>query len=66
ELARRFLAPALAKLRAGAAFSPGDRDRETAETLRRLAPPAGGRWDDASALVRDLAAFNPAFGLRAL
>lgn len=65
ELARRFLAPALAKLRAGAAPAPGDRDRETAETLRRLAPPAGGRWDDASAIVRDMAAFNPAFGLRA-
>lgn len=62
ELAGRFVAPALAKLRAagGAPLPPADPDRPMGETLRRLAPPAGGDWSAAAGLARDLASFNPA------
>ncbi len=61
ELAQRFLAQPLAKLRAGGALAAADRDRPAAETLRRVAPPAGGGWADAASVVRDLAAISPAF-----
>lgn len=65
NLAQRFLANPLAKLRAGGAIAPADRDRPMGETLRRLAPPAGGDWSAAASIARDLAAFNPAFRLYA-
>ena len=58
-LAQRFLPGPLAKLRGGA-IAPDDRDRAMAETLRRLAPPAGKDWSAAASIARDLAAFSPA------